>query len=86
MAARVETAMTAVDKKELFNEYTRALREDSAALFVGAGLSVAAGYVDWKTLLKEIAEDLGLDVSRESDLIAVAQFHVNHRQGRDRIN
>ena len=51
-----------------------------------AGLSVGAGYVDWKTLLKEIAEDLGLDVSRESDLIALAQFHVNHRQGRDRIN
>ena len=50
--------MSAVDKKELFNEYTRALREDAAALFVGAGLSVGAGFVDWKTLLKEIAEDL----------------------------
>jgi hypothetical protein len=59
------------------NEYTRALREDSAAMFVGAGFSVGAGYVDWKTLLKEIAEDLGLDVSRKSDLIALAQFHVN---------
>lgn len=78
--------MSAVDKKELFSEYTRALREDAAALFVGAGLSVGAGFVDWKTLLKEIAEDLGLDVSREADLIGLAQFHVNHRQGRDRIN
>lgn len=78
--------MSAVDKKELFSEYTRALREDAAALFVGAGISVGVGFVDWKTLLKEIAEDLGLDVAREADLIGLAQFHVNHRQGRDRIN
>lgn len=78
--------MSAVDKKELFSEYTRALREDAAAIFVGAGLSVGAGFVDWKTLLKEIADDLGLDVAREVDLIGLAQFHVNHRQGRDRIN
>ena len=78
--------MVAVEKKELFKEYTRALREDSAALFVGAGLSVGAGYVDWKSLLKEIAEDLGLDVAKESDLIGLAQFHLNQRQGRDRIN
>ena len=60
--------------------------QNAAALFVGAGLSVGAGFVDWKKLLKEIAEDLGLDVDRESDLIALAQFHVNHRKGRDRIN
>jgi hypothetical protein len=67
-------------------EYTRAIREGSAALFVGAGVSRAAGYVDWKLLLKEIAQDLDLDVDRETDLIALAQFHVNSRGARDRIN
>jgi hypothetical protein len=78
--------MDANDKNQFLKEYTRALRESDAALFVGAGISRAAGYVDWKQLLKEIAEELGLDVDRESDLIALAQFHVNYHNGRDRIN
>lgn len=78
--------MSAIEKREFYNEYSRALREDAAALFVGAGISVGAGFVDWKSLLREVAEDLGLDVAREQDLIGLAQFHVNHRQGRDRIN
>ena len=78
--------MSVIEKREFLKEYTRALREGDAALFVGAGASRAAGYVDWKQLLKEIAEDLELDVDRESDLVALAQFHVNHRHGRDRIN
>ena len=31
-------------------------------------------------------KDVGLDVGREHDLIAVAQYHVNERGGRQRIN
>jgi hypothetical protein len=62
------------------------LRDGDAALFVGAGISRAAGFVDWKQLLKEIAEDLELNIDRESDLVALAQFHVNQRGGRDRLN
>ena len=76
----------ATDKRVFLKEYTRALREGAGALFVGAGISRAAGYVDWKQLLKEIAEDLHLDIDRETDLIALAQFHVNSRGARDRIN
>ncbi len=75
-----------MDKQTLLREYTRAIRDGSAALFVGAGVSRAAGYVDWKQLLAEIAADLGLDVARENDLVALAQFHVNARGGRDGLN
>ncbi|TWT95397.1 hypothetical protein Pla108_35450 [Botrimarina colliarenosi] len=78
--------MTATDHRTFIKEYTRALREGDAAVFAGAGVSRAAGYVDWKQLLREIAQDLELDVDRESDLVALAQYHVNHRSGRDRIN
>lgn len=77
---------TPVELKTFLREYTGALREGNAALFVGAGVSRAAGYVDWKQLLKEIAEELELDVDRETDLVALAQFHVNRRGGRDRLN
>jgi len=66
--------------------YQKALDEGVAAAFVGAGLSVPAGFVDWKELLREIAEELDLDVDDEADLIALAQYHVNHARGRGRIN
>ena len=67
-------------------DYLAALREENAAVFAGAGLSIPTGLVDWHTLLRDIASDIQLDVDRESDLVSVAQFHVNERGGRHRIN
>lgn len=68
--------------ERFYSEYTRALREGTAALFAGAGLSVPAGYVDWKKLLRPLAEQLRLDVDQETDLPALAQFSVNEEGGR----
>ncbi len=59
-------------------DYSNALRQGTAAIFAGAGLSVSAGYVDWKGLLKPLADELSLSVEREHDLVKVAQYHVNH--------
>ena len=70
----------------LFDDYQKALDEGEAAVFVGAGLSTPAGFVNWKELLREIAEELELDIDKESDLIALAQYHVNHSRGRGKIN
>ncbi len=68
-------------------DFSKELREENAAIFAGAGLSKASGVVDWPSLLKEIAEDLGLDVKREHDLVRLAQFHVNKRaRSRDKIH
>ena len=61
--------------------YAHELQSDSAAIFAGAGMSKAAGYVDWRELLADIAQELGLDIKLEHDLIGVAQYHVNHRGG-----
>lgn len=61
--------------------YVRELQSDSSAIFAGAGMSKAVGYVDWRELLAEIAQELGLDIKLEHDLIAVAQYHVNQRGG-----
>jgi hypothetical protein len=66
--------------------YAQALLDGNAAVFAGAGLSIPAGLVDWKGLLKNIARDIGLDVKKEDDLVSVAQFHVNERGGRHQIN
>jgi hypothetical protein len=68
------------------NNYVQALHDHNAAIFAGAGLSIPAGMVNWKELLRDIAEDIGLNVDKEEDLITLAQFHVNERGGRHRIN
>lgn len=62
-------------------EYFRAIDAGTAAIFAGAGLSAPAGFVDWRNLLRDIASELGLDVDRETDLVSLAQFHVNKYQG-----
>ena len=63
------------------------MREGDAALFIGAGMSRPAGFLDWRNLLRECARELGLDIDREHDLIAVAQYYLNHRnRDRARLN
>jgi len=74
------------EQKRFIRQYGKALAHRDAALFIGAGVSRAAGYVDWKSLLRGIARDLGLDVDRETDLVALTQFHVNQRGTRATIN
>lgn len=63
----------------------RVLNEE-AGLFIGAGVSREAGFVDWKGLLREVAEELDLDIDKEHDLLAIAQYQVNARGGRHDIN
>jgi hypothetical protein len=78
--------MTTVKKTALLKKFSRAVSDGTAALFIGAGFSKAAGFVDWRGLLREIAQDVGLDIDKESDLISVAQFHVNEHGGKSGIN
>jgi hypothetical protein len=67
--------------KEFIKFYGQALKDNNAAIFAGAGLSKPCGFVDWKGLMREIAVSLGLDVDQETDLIAIAQYHINERLG-----
>ncbi len=47
---------------ELFiKDFLKEIREDNAAIFAGAGLSAAAGFVNWHELLRPIADELRLD-------------------------
>ncbi|TXG75897.1 hypothetical protein E6Q11_06085 [Candidatus Dojkabacteria bacterium] len=70
--------MTKVSIERFVEDYSDELEQQNAAIFAGAGLSVAAGFVDWKGLLKPLADELKLDIDRETDLVRVAQYHVNH--------
>lgn len=71
----------AIPEATFIRDYTRELRNKNAAVFVGAGLSLPSGYVDWKGLLKEIIEDLDLDPDKEHDLVTLAQYHCNQAGG-----
>ncbi len=67
--------------------YSKEIAENNAAIFAGAGLSVGAGYVDWRELLRPVAIELGLDITRESDLVSLVQYYVNEAGGhRGKLN
>ncbi|MDO8770522.1 MAG: SIR2 family protein [Burkholderiaceae bacterium] len=74
------------DVRAFINSFANDIADGTAAIFAGAGLSVGSGFVNWAGLLRDIAEELGLDVDRESNLVAVAQYHLNERRNRTRIN
>lgn len=68
------------------NDYVSKLRQGTATIFVGAGMSKSAGFVDWKGLLRDLATELGLEIDDEPDLISIAQFHKNKNNNRNRID
>lgn len=59
------------------DNFLKELEENNAAIFAGAGLSVASGHADWAGLVKDFATELKLDITKETDLIALVQYHLN---------
>lgn len=75
-----------VTLSEFKRNYIKAIQDGSAAIFAGAGIGKASGYMDWKNLLREFADSINLDVDRENDLIEVAQYFKNENGSRYNIN
>ena len=69
--------MANLDVEEFLTTFVKELNESNVAVFVGAGLSRAAGFVDWPGLMSSVAIQLGLDAKKEVDLVALAQYHLN---------
>lgn len=63
------------------SDFVRELRDDNVAIFAGAGLSAPSGFVDWKGLMREFSDEIGLDIEKESDLISLAQYYLNRQRG-----
>ena len=51
------------------------MKKEDLCIFAGAGLSAASGYVDWKTLLEPMGNQLGLNMNM--DLTLLAQYYQN---------
>lgn len=69
----------------LLKEYPEALKDGVGAVFVGAGVSMAAGYPSWAALLHEIGEELGVDSTDTHDLAALAQWSIQESGGATRV-
>lgn len=74
-----------VSRASFIDDWAGKLEQGTATLFVGAGVSMGAGYPSWRKLLSKIAEELGLDIDQEHDLAAVAQHFVNKSGGKSRL-
>lgn len=77
--------MTAAGRNRFLKEFPAALHEGTGAIFVGAGVSKAAGYPTWAELLKDIGEELGVRSSDIHDLAALAQWHISESGGATRV-
>lgn len=77
--------MTTREQELFIQRFLNEIEEDNVAVFAGAGLSSAAGYVNWKELLRPLANELNLNIDEEQDLVKVAQFYLNEN-GRNRIS
>jgi len=71
----------AIPEEQFLREFTKELHSRNAAVFIGAGFSMSAGYVNWEKLLEGVITDLGLDPKKEHDLVSVAQYSVNKAGG-----
>lgn len=75
------------DKETFLRDITKELVEENVAIFAGAGMSAGVGYVNWSQLLKPIADELGLDIDKEHDLVTLAQYHCNENgNNRSQLN
>lgn len=66
-----------MERKIFVKRFREAIENGNAAIFAGAGLSRPSGYMDWKSLLKKAAEELGVEITPCTDLVDLAQYYVN---------
>ena len=77
--------MPAAGTTRLLKEFPEALNGGTGAVFVGAGVSMSAGYPSWSALLREIGEELGVGSSDVTDLAALAQWSIQESGSSTRV-
>lgn len=75
-----------ITKDEFIKNISESIKRGELSYFIGAGLSKGSGHLDWKELMEDFADELKLDIKTEHDLIQLAQFYVNKKRGRNKIN
>ncbi|MCY2995593.1 MAG: SIR2 family protein [Planctomycetota bacterium] len=65
-----------ISEQDLIDAYSKRLAARQATLFVGAGLSMASGFVDWKGLLAGPARQIGVKLAAIPDLTELAEYYA----------
>lgn len=68
-----------IKREEFVTDVAMAISDYKAALFVGAGVSASTGIPNWSTIMTPLANELGLEVSYETDLYKMAQYYENQK-------
>lgn len=67
-----------IDRKIFVKKFAEKCKEDSVALFLGAGMSVDAGLPSWKDLFAPLAYELNIDIECTNyQIYDIAQFYAN---------
>lgn len=70
-----------INKNTLIDKIEEAINSSEIAVFVGAGLSIGAGFASWQDLLSSPAEEINLRIKEEKhDLVSLAQYYCNKKQ------
>lgn len=77
--------MASTAKRRLLKEFPSALIDDAGGIFIGAGVSMGAGYPSWTGLLREIGDELGVRSTDVHDLSALAQWSIQESGGATRV-
>lgn len=75
-----------MDRSLFIHKFAEDIRNEQAAIFVGAGVSMGSDLPSWKDFAEEFAKELGLDIKNEHDLISLFQYYVNKRRCRNELN
>ncbi|TCP97589.1 SIR2-like protein [Sphingomonas sp. PP-F2F-A104-K0414] len=75
----------AATTKRFLKDYPEALISGGGAVFVGAGVSMGAGYPSWASLLTEVGEELGVKSGELHDLAALAQWSIQENGSATRV-
>jgi SIR2-like domain len=82
VAALWHTAGMTISRANLVETYGRAILSGNAAVFIGAGLSLAAGYPDWSALLAPIQKRCKIPYHPDLPLVAEYITHDLANGGR----
>lgn len=64
-------------KKAFIDSFINQLKLSNLSFFLGAGVSIGAGFPSWEELLEDIANDIGIDIRKETDYYRIFQYCVN---------